>query len=231
MSARTDILAALRRAVQAEVPAPHTPAGALLPLAVATCADPDMHPRALFRTRLIEHGGECLDVPHTDSLADVLAAFLTRHGIISVLCAADDMLEASPVRERLQAACGENVYRLSDAAIRMPDEHRSIAARTMLGIGRAAIGIADSGVIVVPSMPAESRALSLLTDVHLALLHARDIVPTLADAMPRIAVLRAEHPSAAVTLIGGPSKTADIEKVLVTGVHGPRTFAVALIDD
>lgn len=229
MSARTDILAALRRAVPAEAPASQT--HALLPPAVAALTDADTDARTLFRARLVEHGGECLDVPHTDALADMLAAFLARHAITSLLCADDLLLEASPVRERLRAVCGDHVYRLSDAAIRTPDQHRSIVARTMLGIGRAAIGIADSGVIVVPSLPAESRALSLLTDVHLAILRARDIVMTLADAMPLIAALRTAHPSAAVTLIGGPSKTADIEKVLITGVHGPRTFAVALIDD
>lgn len=229
MSARTDILDALRRAVPAEAPAPQTLAP--LPPAVSTLADPEIDARSLFSARLVEHGGECLDVPHADALADVLAAFLAQHDVTSVLCADDPLLEASPVQERLRRACGDDVYRLSDAAIRTPDQHRSIAARTMLGIGRAAIGIADSGVIVVPSLPAESRALSLLTDVHLAILHARDIVMTLADAMPRIAALRTAHPSAAVTLIGGPSKTADIEKVLITGVHGPRTFAVALIDD
>lgn len=229
MSARTDILAALRRAVPVEASAPQTRTP--LPPAVAALADADTDARTLFRARLVEHGGECLDVPRADTFADVLAAFLAQHDVTSVLCADDPLLEDSPVQERLRAACGDAVYRLSDAAVRTPEQHRSIAARTMLGIGRAAIGIADSGVIVVPSLPAESRALSLLTDVHLAILRARDIVPTLAEAMPRIAALRTAHPSAVVTLISGPSKTADIEKVLITGVHGPRTFAVALIDD
>jgi L-lactate utilization protein LutC len=231
VSARTDILAALRSAVPAEGSAPPAHTGALLPPAVAGLVDPEMDAPTLFRMRLVEHGGECLDMLHADVLADMLAAFLARHTITSVLCAADPLLEASPVQERLRAACGDHVHQLSDAFIRTPEQHRSIAARTTLGIGRAAIGIADSGVIVVPSMPAESRALSLLTDAHLAFLYARDIVMTLADAMPRIAALRTVHPSAAVMLIGGPSKTADIEKVLVTGVHGPRTFAVALIND
>ncbi len=228
MTARTDMLAALRRAVPSEATAPPRP---VIRRAVSGLADPDLDVIALFRARLVEHGGEFLDVPTVAALPDVVAAFLARHQVHSVLLAAHPELRDPALRRRLHDACDDRVHEIEDDEIRKPWHHRAIAASTTLGIGCAQAGIADSGVIVVQSGAEESRSLSLLTDIHLAVLHARDIVPTLYDCMPRIETLRTERASAAITLIGGPSKTADIEKVLVTGVHGPRTFAVAVIRD
>ena len=54
-----------------------------------------------------------------------------------------------------------------------------------------------------------------------------DIVPTLAEAMATIAA--GEMPSA-LTWIGGPSRTGDLEMITTLGVHGPRAVEVVLVD-
>ncbi len=99
------------------------------------------------------------------------------------------------------------------------------------GITVAHAGLADSGAIVVSSSQKESRSVSLLPIEHVALLPASRILPSLSQAAALFTELQSGEGSSAVTLIGGPSKTADIEKVLVTGIHGPAVFTIIVIDE
>jgi L-lactate dehydrogenase complex protein LldG len=108
---------------------------------------------------------------------------------------------------------------------------RRRTADAQIGIGMALAGFADSGAIAIASTMNESRALSLLVDIHIAILPASRILPCLdafADEMTRIA---RDGDSSALTIVGGPSKTADIEKVLVTGIHGPGKLIAAVMRD
>ncbi|MFA6232998.1 MAG: LUD domain-containing protein [Bacteroidota bacterium] len=107
---------------------------------------------------------------------------------------------------------------------------RRVYASADIGITVALAGIADSGAIVISSTQNESRSVSLLPVEHVALLPAVRILPSLLQAAPMIRELQMVDGSSAVTLIGGPSKTADIEKVLVTGVHGPAVLTIVVID-
>jgi L-lactate dehydrogenase complex protein LldG len=92
-------------------------------------------------------------------------------------------------------------------------------------VSAAAAAAADCGALLIVSSPEHGRALSLLPLEHVLLLRAADLREGLADCGD---VFEASS-SAAVTIIGGPSKTADIEKVLVTGVHGPKRLIVLII--
>ena len=75
------------------------------------------------------------------------------------------------------------------------------------------------------SSPDQPRSISLLPPVHIALAERRQLVPDLFDLFPQLGTL----PSC-LTLITGPSKTGDIELRLVTGVHGPGTVHVLMLD-
>ncbi|HWA93427.1 MAG TPA: lactate utilization protein C [Terracidiphilus sp.] len=91
----------------------------------------------------------------------------------------------------------------------------------------ASAGIADSGTIVLHHGPQEGRrALSLLPDWHLCVLRASQIVETLPEYFALY-----PHPPALVTMISGPSATADIEMTRIKGVHGPRFLHVVLVRD
>ncbi len=84
--------------------------------------------------------------------------------------------------------------------------------------------IAETGSLVYGSTPSRSRSGFLVAPVHVALLHIDQIVPDLLDIWDGIAATR----SASDVVISGPSKTADIEGILVTGVHGPEHVHVIL---
>ncbi|PYV86306.1 MAG: hypothetical protein DMG05_20130 [Acidobacteria bacterium] len=90
--------------------------------------------------------------------------------------------------------------------------------------------IADTGTLVTIANPQASRQISLLPTAHLALAKAKQIYPNMAELFLQIQEKYGDNlPGSALTLITGPSRTADIEKVLIKGVHGPtRLFAILL---
>lgn len=89
-------------------------------------------------------------------------------------------------------------------------------------------GIAETGSLVLWPDENEPRLMSLVPPVHIALLDAAKLHPTLSRAM------QAENwalrmPTNAL-LISGPSKTADIEQTLAYGIHGPKQLITLLLE-
>jgi L-lactate utilization protein LutC len=107
------------------------------------------------------------------------------------------------------------------------DNLRAFCAAADAGVGGADAALAETGTIVIASGPGRSRLVPLLPPVHIAL------VPTgrlTADVFTWSAG-RGESLPASVTMISGPSKTADIEQTLAVGVHGPKRLIVILYDE
>ncbi len=92
-------------------------------------------------------------------------------------------------------------------------------------------GLADTGAMMVWSDPGFGRSTTLTVPLHIVLLPAGRIVADMIDAMPRILRDTAGKMPSNVVIINGPSKTADIEMNLVTGVHGPKFLYAVVIDD
>jgi L-lactate dehydrogenase complex protein LldG len=100
------------------------------------------------------------------------------------------------------------------------------AAEADLGVTAAAIGIAATGSLVQASAPTGGRSASLLPPAHLCLLHEHQLVATTRDAVRWVAD---EAESSNIVFITGPSRSGDIEQLLVTGVHGPTTVDIVLL--
>jgi L-lactate dehydrogenase complex protein LldG len=93
--------------------------------------------------------------------------------------------------------------------------------------GAAAL-IAETGSLVCESGPVLPRGASLIPPLHIVVAGEDQILPDLWDYFAALARRGASLPPA-ISLITGPSKTADIEGVLVTGVHGPEQVCVVLV--
>jgi len=92
-------------------------------------------------------------------------------------------------------------------------------------VTKAVCGLADTGSIVIVDGEGNPLQASLLPRVHIVVLCASSILPTLADAM-RLPILQQ---SRAAVVITGPSRTADIEMSLTIGMHGPGELHVFLM--
>ena len=91
-----------------------------------------------------------------------------------------------------------------------------------------ALAVAQTGTLVLDGGKAQGRrTLTLLPDLHLCVVFARQIVGTVPEAVTALQQV-ATRP---LTLISGPSATSDIELNRVEGVHGPRTLNVLLVEE
>ena len=117
---------------------------------------------------------------------------------------------------------GLNGARLSKAGLSVQHEADE---KIRAGITGALAGIAETGTLVIPGGEGQPLTASLLPEIHIAVLRASDILPSIEAAfgLPEIAK------SPAVALVSGPSRTADIEMTLTIGVHGPGELHVFLI--
>jgi len=90
--------------------------------------------------------------------------------------------------------------------------------------------IARLGSIMVSSGHESGRRLNVFPEIHIVVAYTSQIVNDLKDALAGIKERYVTLPSM-VTVITGPSRTADIEKTLVMGAHGPKELVLFLIED
>ena len=83
------------------------------------------------------------------------------------------------------------------------------------GITKASAGIAESGTIMLKDCDTSARLAALAPWIHIAVIKEADIIESIHEAIQRFG----DDPS--IVFATGPSKTADVEGILIEGVHGP----------
>ena len=90
--------------------------------------------------------------------------------------------------------------------------------------------IARNGSIMLSNANMAGRRLSIYPPVHIVLAYTSQLVPDLKDAFKLIKQKYGAQVPSMITTVTGPSRTADIEKTLVLGAHGPKELFVFLLD-
>lgn len=96
-----------------------------------------------------------------------------------------------------------------------------------VGITSAAGIAGETGTLLLPPLVPDQRAVSLLPDKHIVVAYIVDVVERLDDLFTL--GVKGNHFNGNAVFVTGPSRTADIEKELVLGVHGPRALHVVLV--
>jgi L-lactate utilization protein LutC len=167
------------------------------------------------------------------SLVELFAAKATAVGM-RVTRVADGELDGALAG--LLESCGKTVVAVRDAGLAKrttaaagarlaPNDDDDLLFDCEVGITDVDCAIAESGSLVI-STNGRIRNAWITPPIHIAIVRASQILPDLVDLFEsRPDALDA----ASTTVITGPSKTADIEGVLVTGVHGPAAVHVFLV--
>lgn len=106
-----------------------------------------------------------------------------------------------------------------------PGQDHAVTATAAVGIVRGALGIAETGSVLLVEEHSSDRAVSMLPPVVVQLLDHTDIRPTLDALLERVFAA----PPTFASLTTGPSRTADIERALTIGVHGPHDVHVVIL--
>lgn len=97
------------------------------------------------------------------------------------------------------------------------------------GITDVHAALAETGTLVCCSSENHSRGSSLVQPIHIAIVWAEDVLPDMLDYWASVTGLRPQDRPSSTAFITGPSKTADIEGILITGVHGPKQVHILLV--
>ena len=102
---------------------------------------------------------------------------------------------------------------------------RARAAESRVGISEFDWALAETGTLAQDATDPRLRLVSTLPETHVALFRTATLLPDLECLLARVDPRRARY----LACVTGPSRTADIERVLTIGVHGPRKLVIVAV--
>jgi len=174
-----------------------------------------------FRTKAEAVSAEVFRAPGRAEALELVLAFLEKEGV-----------SAEPGRGAVWAD-GPMLGGLDRAAMarRVPglgfEVTREAAAAARVGISQVDWLVANTGTLAQAADSIEQRLASSLPTIHVAIASASRMVADLGQLFARLGPAQSRY----VALTTGPSRTADIERVLTIGVHGPERLVVVVVDD
>jgi len=173
-------------------------------------------------------------MPMTDTPDVNFAQELTKVGGVFIYC--ENESEVASTLSALYTECKwhniycaepEFQYLLTQAAVPFNSDEESIQ-KISVGITGCEFIIARLGSIMVSSKT--SRRLNVYPEIHVVIAYADQLVDDLKDAFEAVQKKYSGKIPSLLSVITGPSRTADIEKTLVMGAHGPKELFVILVE-
>jgi L-lactate dehydrogenase complex protein LldG len=170
----------------------------------------------LFGQKFENLGGKLFRVPNAAAVVPAIAELLTQKNAVA---------SNSPFLRK----CGITGLPQVHAGFTDRDELTAACAGADIGITSVDYALAATGSFVMLASPNEARLISLLPPAHIAIF-PRSLILANLDELLSILPRPADQTSSMV-LITGPSRTADIEQILVRGVHGPGDIYAVIVDN
>lgn len=170
-------------------------------------------PDVVFAEEFIKAGGKFVYCESEKDLSDTLKVLITENQWTNLFCR-EDLVK--------QILFSTGIPFLSDN-----DDFADLE----VGITLCEYLVARLGSIMVSSGQQCGRKMFVYPPVHIVFAYTSQIVPDIKNALKGLREKYSERLPSMISMITGPSRTADIEKTLVMGAHGPRELYVFLIDD
>lgn len=170
-------------------------------------------PEFSFAQELLNVSGKFVYCSDDAEFAAILRSLMNENGWDSIYC----------INETLKKI-------LVQGEVTVKDDKESFEDM-QLGITGCEYLIARLGSVMVSSAQSSGRRLNIFPEIHLIYAHTSQLVPDLKDALKGIKEKYGKDLPSMISLITGPSRTADIEKTLVMGAHGPKELYVFMVDD
>ena len=216
-SPREQILGRVRQALKTPSPEPHwlhesVSDGPIFPLPGPTVEAL----KARFHAEFTAIQGEWFEADSFGAAQAVLGEWMAKCNIRSLLAPDQSALR------KLLPPDSDTLWITSQSAGREDWDKRDA------GITLCESLIAESGSICV-SAARTGRLPSVLPPAHLVIADESQLVPDIETSMERLKAAYPESLPSTMSWISGPSRTADIEKILVLGAHGPRRLFLLML--
>lgn len=175
----------------------------------------------LFKKKAEELTVEVVRVPSPDRALEMLVERMESRGIRRAVASPLTLIDTKSLENRARSHGIDLSF----------DMELDRIEKAGIGISQFDLGIAESGTLVQDASGLHARLVSMLPPVHLALVSTAAIVGTFSEALSVIEKVYRGTPPPFLSFITGPSKTADIERVLTIGVHGPKELIVLFVDE
>ena len=160
-----------------------------------------------FVSELEEINGVAIVAENDKEAEKLLLTLLNEKNINEIFCKDENLLKE-----------------LSLPVTNAPDKFRDMEA----GITKCEALVARSGSVMVSSQ-GSGRKMNVFPPVHIVWAYKEQLVPFISDAFKTLKKKYGNSFPSQVSIVTGPSRTADIEKTLVMGAHGPRELIVVII--
>jgi len=118
-----------------------------------------------------------------------------------------------------------------DLKVKVPgicfDINQEVSASAKVGISQLDWAISATGTLVQDAVAVDKRLVSTLPPSHVALLGTDRILADMGSVLEKLRPQQLDY----ISFITGPSRTADIERVLTIGVHGPERLIIVVVDE
>jgi L-lactate dehydrogenase complex protein LldG len=166
----------------------------------------------LFAKEFSEAGGKFVYCENKDELKSNLISLIAENNWEKIFCRADH------IKKLLDDI--EIPYSSNDKSFEYMD----------VGITGCEFLIARLGSILISSGQSSGRRLHVYPPAHLVIADTSQIVPDIKQALKAIQDKYGKKLPSLISVITGPSRTADIEKTLIMGAHGPKNLYLFLVD-
>ena len=174
-----------------------------------------------FREKAEPLGVTVLRVPSDEAAAHAVADWARS-------LEADCVIVASEVTQRMPGIRKA----LTSAGLKVREPASPAETRDApLGLSIAHLAVAETGSVLLSEPSLEDRSVGMLTLAQATICPTAALIASLDDAAPLIRELALATGGAFSTLVTGPSRTADIERVLTVGVQGPGKVITLFVDD